>query len=155
MKEPKHKKNKKKSYIVAFIIVFIIIALLLYLDYSKWNILFKKKIVTDIVKETETKTETKYIIKKQKEYPYRIPTSVEEWKQNFPLKKGSKNYFVGSLQTALNKIYGANIEVDEDFGDETQAALLKFKKPAKIYFNDFAKIWGRKDLPSWMNFVRV
>lgn len=152
-KQPKTKKNKKKTIVVALVILLLIIAILVYFDYSKWNILFKKKVITDTI--TETKTETKYIIQKQKEYPYRLPVSVEEWKQIFPLKLGDKNYFVGSLQTALNKVYGANINVDNDFGDETQKALLKFKKPVKVYFKDYANIWGRKDLPTWMNFVRV
>ena len=152
-KQPKTKKSKKKNKLVIALVVFlIIVAILIYFDYSKWNILFRKKVVTDTI--TETKTETKYIIQKQKEYPYRLPVSIEEYKQYFPLQKGSKNYFVGSLQTALNKVYGANISVDNDFGGETQAALLKFKKPVKVYFKDFANIWGRKDLPTWMNFIK-
>jgi len=43
---------------------------------------------------------------------------------SFPLKKGSKNTVVGTVQ-ALLKSAGENIVVDNNFGSKTEAALLK------------------------------
>jgi peptidoglycan hydrolase-like protein with peptidoglycan-binding domain len=55
---------------------------------------------------------------------------------SFPLKKGSKNELVKSLQLALIAKYGAGIlpkyGADGDFGSETVAALAKLGLPATI-----------------------
>lgn len=55
---------------------------------------------------------------------------------SFPLKKGSKNELVKSLQLALISKYGASIlpryGADGDFGSETVAALAKAGLPATI-----------------------
>jgi hypothetical protein len=55
---------------------------------------------------------------------------------SFPLKKGSKNELVKSLQLALIAKYGAGIlpkyGADGDFGSETVAALAKAGLPATI-----------------------
>jgi peptidoglycan hydrolase-like protein with peptidoglycan-binding domain len=55
---------------------------------------------------------------------------------SFPLKKGSKNELVKSLQLALIAKYGAGIlpkyGADGDFGSETVAALSKVGLPATI-----------------------
>ncbi len=146
-------KKKSNTIVIAIVILLLIIALLVYLDYTKWNILFKKKIVNETTVENRTiihNNET--VVISQKEYPYRLPVDVSEYKNSFPLQKGKgkKTFFVYSLQTALNKIYGANIDIDGDFGPLTEAALVKAKLPVKVYFKDFAKIWGRKDVPDWI-----
>jgi hypothetical protein len=42
---------------------------------------------------------------------------------DFPLKVGSRNKFVGQLQYALNNLYGAGLTTDSIFGSKTKAAL--------------------------------
>jgi hypothetical protein len=46
-------------------------------------------------------------------------------KEDFPLKVGSKNKFVGQLQYALNDLFGAGLVTDSDLGSKTKAALEK------------------------------
>lgn len=50
----------------------------------------------------------------------------------FPLKLGSKNYFVGEVQKALNNYHKAGIKVDNDFGPVTNAAVVKYLSTPEI-----------------------
>lgn len=66
----------------------------------------------------------------------------------FPLKYGSKGTTVRDLQTALNKHYGAKIDVDGDWGDQTRDALKAKGFPITIDVQTLAKIaagtYGKK-----------
>lgn len=63
-------------------------------------------------------------------------TASKKTTSSFPLKKGSKNELVKSLQLALISKYGAGVlpryGADGDFGSETVAALAKAGLPATI-----------------------
>lgn len=67
------------------------------------------------------------VVKAYKNPANKTATGTTSW-QNiavFPLRLGSKNYFVGQIQTLLKNFYKAKLEVDNDFGPLTQAAVIK------------------------------
>lgn len=57
--------------------------------------------------------------------PYAEPTTST-------LKKGSRGNGVKWLQWQLNKVAGANLKIDGDFGAATQSAVLAFQKDMKL-----------------------
>lgn len=58
----------------------------------------------------------------------------------FPLKYGSKGTLVRDIQTALNKKYGAKIDVDGDWKGQTENALVAKGLPTVIDNQTYAKI---------------
>jgi len=60
-----------------------------------------------------------------KNYNTTLPTRIV-------LSKGSKGVNVGILQTALNKINGAGLKIDEDFGNVTFTAVINFQNKYKL-----------------------
>lgn len=58
----------------------------------------------------------------------------------FPLKYGSKGTTVRDLQTALNKKYGTKIDIDGDWGNQTETALKSKGLPTVIDSETYAKL---------------
>lgn len=52
--------------------------------------------------------------------------------RNCLMGEGAYSTAVGALQLTLNKCYGENLSVDNDFGDKTRAALIRAQKRAGV-----------------------
>lgn len=67
----------------------------------------------------------------------------------FPLKMKSRGALVGKVQAALNERFGANIDVDEIFGPQTQNALITHGFPTTIDQATYDKIvTGKSGTPA-------
>lgn len=130
------KKNKTKTILIVIAII-IVVAIILFF-------VLKKKKNNSEKTEQESKTETNvykiYTTFKDDIADKSLYSSLADWNGKTTLKYGDINKGVYMLQVALNKIHNAGLEVDGNFGNNTQNALKSFYNATEVDSNLANKI---------------
>lgn len=110
-------------------------------DCSKWNDLKRRlgssSTVTDVFVQAGAAATSAGSV--SVDYNKNLPTGIT-------LKKGSKGVNVGILQTALNKLISAGLDVDCDFGTKTYNAVVTFQKKYAAVCGNADGIVGTKTI---------